>query len=193
MNERVRNFISDKAFVLMEKILKDRGFIVERGFNKLISPFIKMLEKIGWKLLGKHKALGFVALVEEFYANMVGMKEKTVYVRGKWISFRRETLNEMFNLNVQKDGSIFKKLLKEPKYQKIVDLLTGGKGKWKATRKNPHESIARGSLTEEIKVWLYFVSSTLLPSKHLRPVRKNEAILLYALLKGYKINMGKII
>ena len=31
------------------------------------------------------------------------------------------------------------------------------------------------------------------PSKHLSTVRKNEAILLYALLKEYKINVGKII
>ena len=49
------------------------------------------------------------------------------------------------------------------------------------------------ALTEEAKVWFYFVSSVLLPSKHLITVRRNEAILLYALLKGYKINVGKII
>ena len=30
-NEKVRDFVLDKAFVLMEKGLKDRGFIVERG------------------------------------------------------------------------------------------------------------------------------------------------------------------
>ena len=74
-----------------------------------------------------------------------------------------------------------------------MDLLTGGKGKWKATWKTPHESIARGSLTEEAKVWFYFISSVLFPSKHLSIVRKNEAILLYTVLKGYKINVGKII
>ena len=33
----------------------------------------------------------------------------------------------------------------------------------------------------------------MLPSKQLSTVRKNEAILLYAVLKGYKINVGKII
>ena len=79
-NERVRDFISNKAFVLMEKSLKDRGFIVEKGFNKLISPFIEILEKRGWQLLGKHKAPGFVALIKEFYANMVGVKGKKVCV-----------------------------------------------------------------------------------------------------------------
>ena len=32
-----------------------------------------------------------------------------------------------------------------------------------------------------------------MPSKHLSTVRREEAILLYTLLKGYKINVGKII
>ena len=44
-NEKVRSLISDKAASLMEKSIKDRGFIVERGFKKLISPFFEMLEK----------------------------------------------------------------------------------------------------------------------------------------------------
>ena len=74
-----------------------------------------------------------------------------------------------------------------------MDLLTAEKGKWKATKKTLYESIARGDLTEEAKVWFYFISSVLLPSKHLSTVRRNEAILLYALLKGCKINVGKII
>ena len=152
-----------------------------------------MIEKRGWQSLGQHKALGFTALVKEFYANMVGVKGKTVCVRGKLISFSKEKINETFNLKEQKDGSKFKKLLKELEYRKIVDLLTDGKGKWKAIRKTPHESITKGSLTEEAKLWFYFVGSVLLPSKHLNTVRKNEIVLLYALLKGYKINVGKII
>ena len=41
----------------------------------------------------------------------------------------------LFNLKVQKDGSKFKKLLKEPDYYKIVDLLIAGNEKWKGTKK----------------------------------------------------------
>ena len=192
-NERVRNLISDKASTLMEKILKDRGFIVERGFKKLISPFSEMLEKRGWQSLGEHKALGCAVLVKEFFANMVEEERNKVYVRGKLIDFSKEMINGLFNLKVQKDGSKFKRLLKELEYQKIVDLLTTEKRKWKATKKTLYESIARGDLTKEAKVWFYFISSVLLPSKHLNTVRRNKAILLYALLKEYKINVGKII
>ena len=79
---------------------------------------------------------------------MVEEKGKKVYVKGKWIDFSREMINEMLNLKVMKDGSKFKKMLKEPEYQKMVDLLTGRKGKWKATKKTLYESISRGSLTE---------------------------------------------
>ena len=88
-NEKERYFLSEKAFILMEKGLKDKGFIFERGFNKFISRFIEMLEKRGWQIFGEHKPPGLVALVKEFYSIMVGVKGKKVYVRGKWISFSR--------------------------------------------------------------------------------------------------------
>ena len=45
--EVVSEFVSDSAFVLWEKSLNEKDFIVKRGFNKLISPFIKVIEKRG--------------------------------------------------------------------------------------------------------------------------------------------------
>ena len=72
-----------------------------------------------------------------------------------------------------------------------MELLTNGRGEWNSTKNNLFESISRGSLIEEAKVWFYFIGSVLLYSKHLSIVRQEEAILLYAILKGYKINVGK--
>ena len=132
-------------------------------------------------------------VVKEFYSNMVGLKEETCFFRGQWISFSMEKIDETFNLKERKNGSKFKRLVKEPNYQKIVDLLIDGKGKRNSTRKNPHESIIRGSLTEEAKVWFYFICSVILKSKHLSTVREKEVVLLYAILKGYKFSVGKII
>ena len=59
--------------------------------------------------------------------------------------------------------------------------------------KNPFKSIARGSLTEEAKVWFYFLASNLLPSKHLSTFQQEEAILLYAILKGIKSMWEKLL
>ena len=171
--------------------MQHRDFVGERDFNKRISPFHEIIESKGWHLFYEHKAPGFVDVVKEFYSNMVGMKDKTVYVRGKWISFNKQQIEQTYNLKEMKNGSKFKKLVKEPNFQEIVDLLTYGKGKWNITRKNPHESIARGALIEQAKVWFYFLCSVMLPTKHLSTVRENEAVMLYAILKGYKFSVGK--
>ena len=77
--------------------------------------------------------------------------------------------------------------------KKIVHLLNGGEGKWEVTKKNPHHAIKKGALTEEAKVWFYFISSVIVPTRYLCTVREQEAILLYAFLKVYKINMGMLI
>ena len=151
-----------------------------------------MIEHKGWSLLCKHKPVRFTAVVREFFADLVGRREKTCYVRGKWISFDRIEINKVFNLSKLKDGSKFKRLQKDPDHQKIVELFTTQKREWNSTKKKPFDSISRGSLTKEAKVWFYFLSSVLLPSKHLSTIRKEEAVLLYAIMKGYKMNVGKI-
>ena len=138
----VDDFVSDKALVVMEQTMMQKDFIGERGFNKLISPFREVIEKRGWSLLCEHKPAGFAAVVREFYANMVGKKEKMCYVGGKWISFDMKEINKTFNMKETKNGSKFKKLLRDPGHQKIVELLTYGKGEWNSTKKNPYESIA---------------------------------------------------
>ena len=74
-----------------------------------------------------------------------------------------------------------------------MDFPTDGKGKWNSTKKNHHESIPKGSLIEEAKVLFYSIASVIIPTRNLCTIRENEAIILYALLKGYKFDVGKII
>ena len=84
-------------------------------------------------------------------------------------------------------------MIENPNYEKILNRLTGGEGKCEVTKKNPHHAIKRGALTEEAKVWFYFICSVIVPTKHLCSVRELEAIILYAFLKGYKMNIGILI
>ena len=90
--EKASNWVSEQAYVAWRDKLQHRDFIGERGFNKWISPFQEIIESKGWHLFCEHKVPRFVDVVKEFYANMVGMKDKKVYVRGKWIFFRREQI-----------------------------------------------------------------------------------------------------
>ena len=83
-----KDFVSEEAKDLWTKVLAYKGFVSERGFGKLISPFSEIIEKRGWESLSAHIAPGFSALAKEFYANMVGMRKNTVFVRGVWVPFQ---------------------------------------------------------------------------------------------------------
>ena len=124
---------------------------------------------------------------------MIDMKEDGVYVRGLWVPMGHEKINEVLQIRNLKNGSKYKKLIRDTNHEKIVGFLTGGKRKWNSTKKNPHESIHKGSFTKESKVWFYFIAYVIILTKHLCTIRENEAIILYALLKGYKFDVGKII
>ena len=69
-------------------------------------------------------------------------------MRGKWVSFHRNDINQLLKLGKLSYVTKFKKFKKNPDYQKIVEALTVGKGECKGNKKTPHESIAKGSLTE---------------------------------------------
>ena len=42
---KAKKLILERATALMEESLKNRGFIAERGFKNIISPFAEMVEK----------------------------------------------------------------------------------------------------------------------------------------------------
>ena len=64
--------------------------------------------------------------------------------------------------------------------------------KWGQGR-GEQKTINRRDLIEEEKVWFYFLASVMVPTKHVCTVREQEAIILYAMMKGYKLNAGAII
>ena len=82
--------------------------------------------------------------------------------------------------------------MENPNFKKIAKKLTDGKAQLGQGEGGP-KTLNRGSLTKEAKVWFYFLASVLVPTKHLCTVREQEAIMLYAILKGYKLNVGTII
>ena len=121
-------FLFNEAFELMEKKILHKGFICERGFKKFISPFKELIEKRGWKIICEHKPPGRPALVREFYSNMVDRKGTQCYVRGKWVSFHRDEINQLLKLGKLKYESKFNELKKILYYHKILGVLTVGNG-----------------------------------------------------------------
>ena len=80
--ENASDWVSDMAYVTWKDKLQYRDFIGERGFNKWISPFTEIVESKGWHLFYDYKTPGFVDVVKDFYANMVGMKIRQCTLEG---------------------------------------------------------------------------------------------------------------
>ena len=184
--------MSEEAYSNWKKHYANKGFVAERRFRNPITPFKEMIEQRGWEALCAHQKSGYAAVVKEFYSNLVGRKDNTVFVRGVWVPYGAKAINEACRMAGHKHGSKFKKLLENPNFKKIAEKLTDGKAQLGQGEGGP-KTRNRGSLTEEAKVWFYFLASVLVPTKHLCTVREQEAIMLYAILKGYKLNVGIII
>ena len=128
--EEKDEFVSEEAFSIWKKYYAGKGFVGERGFRKLISPFKELIEQIGWGNFCKHEKFRYAAVVREFYFNLVGMKDNSVYVRGVWVPYGAKTINEMYGMEGQKHGFKFKKMIDNPNREKIARKLTDGKRKW---------------------------------------------------------------
>ena len=116
----------------------------------------------------------------------------TLFSSEEFGSHMEQNINAIYGMEGQKHGSKYKRLADRPNIEKIARRLTDGKVKW-GTGQGEKKIINRGDLTEEAKVWFYFLASVLIPTKHVCTVREQEAVLLYAILKGYKVNAGAII
>ena len=190
--EEVGDFVSEEAYSNWKKHYANKGFVAERRFRNPITPFKEMIEQRGWEALCAHQKSGYAAVVKEFYSNLVGRKDNTVFVRGVWVPYGAKAINEAYRMAGHKHGSKFKKLLENPNFKKIAKKLTDGKAQL-GQGEGGSKTLNRGSLTKEAKVWFYFLASVLVPTKHLSTVREQEAIMLYAILKGYNLNVGTII
>ena len=113
-------FVSKEAFSIWKKYYAGKGLVGERGLSKRISPFKELIEQRGWGNFCKHQKSGYAAVVREFYSNLVGKKDNSVYVRGFWVSYGAKTINEMYGLEGQKQGSKYKKIIDNPNREKIA-------------------------------------------------------------------------
>ena len=156
--EEVEDFVSEEAHSNMRKHYANKGFVAERRFKTPITPFKEMIEKRGWGTLCAHRRSGYAAVVREFYSNLVGRKDNTIYVRGVWVPYGAQAINQVYGMAGHKHGSKFKRLLENPDLKKIAEKLTDGKAQWRQEKGGP-KALNMGSLTEEAKVWFYFLAS----------------------------------
>ena len=124
--EKEDEFVSDEAYSIWKKHYAGKGFVGEKGFSQLISPFKELIEQREWGKFYKHYKTGYAAIVREFYSNLIGRKDNSVFVRGVWVPYGAENINAIYGMEGQKHGSKYKRLADRPNREKIARRLTDG-------------------------------------------------------------------
>ena len=173
------------------KFLSHTPFVFERGFPTMAINFGDLLQGIwSWSKLCEHPPLGVALVVREFCTNLQDKVGSTIFVQWKWVLFDASTINRVFGLT-NADSKKFIALYREPNYELVLEELTDGSAPW--TRNENQEVMSFSRLKEVAKVWFYHVSSKLVPSKYLSTIGRDEALLTFAIVKGYKFKVGKVI
>ena len=165
----------------------------ERGFKQLVSPFKEEVEQRDWEIMSQHMEPRKRALVKEFYANLGERKDLKCYVKGRWIPFRERAISQILGLKQVGECVEYEQHQKSLSFEEIARELTNGLGQWQRTKTIQNAYIDRGDLTKTNKVWFYLINSVFKPSKHISIVRHDCTLLLYALVKGFELYVGKII
>ena len=78
-------------------------------------------------------------------------------------------------------------------FKEIARELMNGLGQWQRTKTFCNACIDRGDLTETNKVCVYLVNLVFMPLKQALTMRQDYTLLLYALVKGFELDVGRII
>ncbi|PON44141.1 hypothetical protein PanWU01x14_268850 [Parasponia andersonii] len=117
----------------------------------------------------------------------------TVYVREVQVPLSVEAINTIFGLGDPVDEhSEFVEDITEPELAMVLETVAIAGVEWNVSFQGAYIYL-RSSLNPHAKVWYHFLKSHLLPTTHGKIVSKERVLLLYSMLTGKSINVGRMI
>lgn len=190
-----RRFVSHAAQERYNR-MATRSLVPERGLRPDQSKdgdMAVMIAERNWFTLTEQPEPAVITVVKEFYANVPEHDHYTVFVRGKTVEIGEEDFNECYQLPVEDFHDEYAGFISDgPDYEQIIRELCQPGTTWTV-----HE---RGNMTFPLsnlslygKAWYAFICAKLMPCTHVSHVTRERAVLLYSIIKGYKINVGHLI
>lgn len=130
-------------------------------------------------------------LVQEFYSNIDNDGNYT-WVRGKIIYFSADAINTLYGLDEVDDTTAID-VLNHSNIGEIADVLCPYGMDW-IYKPTGEPDFFRGINIHRIgRALLYFINSRLFPNPNHDEIRVRRATLIFAIYKGMRVNVGKII
>ena len=197
----VPSFVSDEAKTKYEN-LSGKGLFLEKGFDvKLDQRWRCSLTLRMHYCNAARNSLGSIQMIHTWrwcsslYANFLDKKQDIVVVRAKEVDITATASNDFYRLqdfNLQRwIHSLHLNNTNEQLDEVLrVICIEGRQGQISSTRSRTCRMIA---LTQRAKVWYHFLRSRLMPTMHDQTVSQDRCVLLYCILTGKSINVGKCI
>ncbi|KAG2401957.1 uncharacterized protein HKW66_Vig0190060 [Vigna angularis] len=183
--------------------VQNRKLLMERKVTLLpqdVPDFSNEIMERQWSHLTTYPEPANIAIVQEFYANAKSFSPDTEpfwsYVRGKRISFDADTINEFLNTEWEDDDELcgYAELMAtELDHEDIEQALCITGGTFQRNRQQQPLHIKRVHLSSLSRLWMPLVHSNISPCTHVSDVTVNRAVILYAILTGRSVNLGKLI
>ena len=151
-----------------------------------------MIQSRGWGTFFKQHKPTIATLVREFYVNLLEHRDRRVFVKGKWVSFRRDAINTFYGLQEVVDLA-YGVLQRRPDYDSIISFLTDGQGTWKTNASNQVVKFQNSMLTRMEKLWHIFIENNFHPSGNISEETKAKSIPIYTIIKNIYFDVGRMI
>ncbi|KAJ4715100.1 Retrovirus-related Pol polyprotein from transposon 17.6 [Melia azedarach] len=193
-------FISDEAEEHFEEQLKNKKLLPEKGFHMQDSPSLglpsyvsEVIVQRGWHKFVQNPDPPLVVVMKEFYANWLNPEEEVVMVRGTEVDCSVGVINHIYGLvDIADEYSEFTETVTEEQINEALQLTTKEGTQWIVST-TEKRTVMRTALTPAARVWYHFIKFHLRPTTHDDTVSQSRILLIYALLIGLSINIGRII
>ena len=153
----LHRFISREAERVYHESLFNQSFVPERGFPTSNAFFNYTIKNHDWHTLCATPIPVVAPVVREFYSNLPFKVGTTVFVRGKWVDFSAQTINQIYRLQDDDSGE-YRALFMDTNYESLMEELTQGQGQWKRhPSSGEFTTFQMQSLTPVSKVWYNFL------------------------------------
>ncbi|PON47308.1 hypothetical protein TorRG33x02_323690 [Trema orientale] len=171
-----------------------RAVIPKKGFDMGKDSFPDIVAEIKrrkWETLYEQTNAGIRVIVQKFYANAAEHRSCITKVHAQNVSFTRIAINSCFKLpNIDKDE--LATLENAPDYDDVLKVLCTPGTDW-IWHKEELKCLKTQTMSVSTKAWSYFLNAHLMPVSHHRDIMSDQAVLLYAIIKGLSIDVGRVI
>ena len=146
----------------------------------------------GWNKFTEEPEHAMVNIVKEFYANAEDKAPSNAFVRGRMVPFSADAINTYYQLRVPRQCQYAYMRDFDPDFEEVIKNMTKPGTTWIKGREGGTVFHSK-DLSQYGKIWYAFLCAKLLPSTHTSDVTKEKALLLYAIVQDFIIDIGAII